>query len=48
MKITQEVREYAMQKEVAEESALERGLKEKAQEFLSAGAELYQRSTRQD
>ncbi|HKZ77254.1 MAG TPA: phosphomethylpyrimidine synthase ThiC [Pyrinomonadaceae bacterium] len=48
MKITQDVREYAAQKQIAEEAALSVGMKEKAQEFLSAGAELYQLSTRQN
>ena len=41
MKITEEVREYAAQQELAEEAALEAGLKEKAEEFRSAGAEIY-------
>jgi phosphomethylpyrimidine synthase len=42
MKITQEVREYAAQKEIAEEAALGLGMREKAAEFVSSGAELYQ------
>jgi phosphomethylpyrimidine synthase len=41
MKITQDVREYAAQKEIDEEAALEVGMKEKAEEFVAAGAELY-------
>jgi phosphomethylpyrimidine synthase len=41
MKITEEVREYAAQQELAEEAALEAGLKEKAEEFRAAGAEIY-------
>ena len=41
MKITQDVREYAAQQGVAENEALERGLQEKAQEFLDRGAEVY-------
>ena len=42
MKITQDVREYAAQKEIDEEAALSAGLKEKAEEFVSAGGEIYQ------
>jgi phosphomethylpyrimidine synthase len=41
MKITEEVREYAAQQELAEEAALEAGLKEKSEEFRAAGAEIY-------
>lgn len=43
MKITQEVREYAAQKEVADETALDVGLKDKAEEFLATGAEIYRK-----
>jgi phosphomethylpyrimidine synthase len=42
MKITQDVREYAAQKELDEQAALEAGMKEKAAEFITAGAEIYQ------
>jgi phosphomethylpyrimidine synthase len=42
MKITQDVREYAAQKEIDEKSALEVGMKEKAEEFVAAGSEIYQ------
>jgi phosphomethylpyrimidine synthase len=42
MKITQDVREYAAQKEIDEAAALGVGMKEKAEEFLAAGAEIYQ------
>ena len=42
MKITQDVREYAAQKEIDAEAALAAGMKEKAQEFVSTGAEIYQ------
>ena len=42
MKITQDVREYAAAQGLAEEAALEAGLKEKASEFVATGAELYQ------
>jgi len=41
MKITQDVREYAAQKEIDEQAALDVGLKEKAEEFVAAGAEIY-------
>jgi phosphomethylpyrimidine synthase len=44
MKITQDVREYAAQKEIDEQAALGVGLKEKAEEFIAAGAEIYQNS----
>ena len=42
MKITQDVREYAAQKEIDEQAALGVGMKEKAEEFVASGAELYQ------
>jgi phosphomethylpyrimidine synthase len=42
MKITQEVRDFAAQKELDEQAALEAGMKEKAAEFVAAGAEIYQ------
>jgi len=42
MKITQDVREYAAQKEIDEQAALDLGMKEKAEEFVAAGAEIYQ------
>jgi phosphomethylpyrimidine synthase len=42
MKITQDVRDYAAQKQLDEEAALAEGLKEKAAEFVAAGAEIYQ------
>ena len=41
MKITQEVRDYAAQQNLSEVVALESGLREKAQEFKQAGAEIY-------
>jgi phosphomethylpyrimidine synthase len=41
MKITQEVRDYAAQKQMSEVVALESGLREKAEEFKQAGAEIY-------
>src|SRR5437763_6030713 len=42
MKITQDVRDYAAQKEIDEQAALGVGMKEKAEEFVHKGAELYQ------
>jgi phosphomethylpyrimidine synthase len=42
MKITQDVREYAAQKEIDEQAALDVGMKEKAEEFVAAGGEIYQ------
>jgi phosphomethylpyrimidine synthase len=44
MKITQDVREYAAQKQIDEEAAFEVGMKEKAEEFVASGAEIYQPS----
>jgi len=44
MKITQDVREYAAQKEIDEQAALGVGMKEKAEEFVAAGGEIYQNS----
>ncbi|HSS19790.1 MAG TPA: phosphomethylpyrimidine synthase ThiC [Pyrinomonadaceae bacterium] len=49
MKITQDVREYAAQKELDEQAALGVGMKEKAEEFVAAGGEIYQaQNIRQD
>jgi phosphomethylpyrimidine synthase len=42
MKITQEVRDYAAKQGLDEQAALAAGMKEKADEFVAAGAELYQ------
>jgi phosphomethylpyrimidine synthase len=41
MKITQDVREYAAQQGLAESQALERGMQEKAQQFVEQGGEIY-------
>src|SRR5688500_9201062 len=41
MKITQDVRDYAVQKQLDEQRALEVGKKEKSEEFKKAGAEIY-------
>jgi phosphomethylpyrimidine synthase len=44
MKITQDVREYAKQKGVGEETALELGLQEKAAEFRRQGGRVYKKA----
>ena len=44
MKITQDVREYAAQKEIDEQAALGVGMKEKAEEFVASGGEIYERA----
>ena len=41
MKITQEVRDYAMRKGVSDEEALRIGMQEKSQEFAADGARIY-------
>ena len=41
MKITQDVRDYAAQKQLDEQQAIQIGLKEKAEEFRKTGAEIY-------
>jgi phosphomethylpyrimidine synthase len=41
MKITQDVRDYAAQKGLEEATALEEGMREKAEEFRQKGAEIY-------
>ncbi len=43
MKITQDVRDYAAAQGISEETALEQGMREKSQEFLARGAELYRK-----
>jgi phosphomethylpyrimidine synthase len=43
MKITQDVRDYAAQIGVSETEALEKGMEEKAVEFLKQGGEVYQK-----
>jgi phosphomethylpyrimidine synthase len=42
MKITQDVRDYAAQKGLEEQAALEAGMKEKAEEFKRSGGKIYQ------
>jgi phosphomethylpyrimidine synthase len=44
MKITEDVREYANQLGIAPEEALQKGMEEKSQEFIEAGATLYQKA----
>lgn len=41
MKITQDVREYAAQKEMDEQVALQAGMQEKSEEFRKTGGEIY-------
>ncbi|HWN98649.1 MAG TPA: phosphomethylpyrimidine synthase ThiC [Blastocatellia bacterium] len=41
MKITQEVRDYAAQKQLDEAVALESGMREKAEEFVQLGSQVY-------
>jgi phosphomethylpyrimidine synthase len=41
MKITEDVRKYAAEHGITEETAVEQGLKQKAAEFTKAGAEVY-------
>jgi phosphomethylpyrimidine synthase len=41
MKITQDVRDYAAQKELEEEKAIEKGMEEKSKEFIEKGGEVY-------
>lgn len=44
MKIPQDVRVYAAQKEIDEQAALGVGMKEKAEEFVASGGEVYRSS----
>jgi len=44
MKITQDVREYAAAQGVSENDALNKGMQEKAQEFVEQGAEIYRKA----
>ena len=43
MKISQDVREFAASHHLSEQAALEEGMKEKAVEFVKAGAEIYRK-----
>jgi len=42
MKVTQDVREYAAKNGLSENEALEKGLREKSEEFKNSGSEIYQ------
>jgi phosphomethylpyrimidine synthase len=42
MKITEDVRRYAKEKGLADQTAFKRGMKEKAKEFIAAG-DIYQK-----
>ncbi len=44
MKVTQEVRDYAASQGVSESEALEKGMQEKAAEFVKSGGKIYQKS----
>nr|NIP18098.1 phosphomethylpyrimidine synthase ThiC [Xanthomonadales bacterium]NIX12884.1 phosphomethylpyrimidine synthase ThiC [Xanthomonadales bacterium] len=44
MKITQDVRDYAREKGLEEQEALERGMEEKAEEFRNQGARVYKQA----
>jgi phosphomethylpyrimidine synthase len=41
MKISQDVRDYATAKGIAEEEALKLGMDEKSKQFLEEGADIY-------
>ena len=43
MKITQDVRDYAAAQGVAEKEALQKGMADKAKEFVQQGAEVYRK-----
>ena len=45
MKITQDVRDYAIQKGLEDQAALEAGMKEKAEEFKQTGGKIYREVT---
>jgi phosphomethylpyrimidine synthase len=42
MRITQDIREYAKTLQVSDEQAIELGMKQKSEEFVAAGASVYQ------
>ncbi len=44
MKITQDVRDYAASLGVAEDEAIQKGMEQKAVEFLKQGAEIYKKA----
>ena len=41
MKITEDVRKYAVEQKISENEALKKGLEEKSAEFVEKGAEVY-------
>ena len=41
VKITEDVRKYAVEQGVSEEEALQKGMEEKSREFTQKGSELY-------
>ena len=41
MKITQDIRDYAKQKGIDAQEAVEEGMREKAKEFVEKGAQVY-------
>ena len=41
VKITEDVRKYALEQGVSEEEALQKGMEEKSREFTQKGSELY-------
>jgi phosphomethylpyrimidine synthase len=44
MKISQEVREFAASHHLSEQEALEKGMEEKAVEFVETGGEIYKKT----
>jgi len=44
MKITQDVRDYAAKQGVSEQEALQKGMEEKAVQFVKDGAEIYKKA----
>ena len=44
MKITQDVREYAAKQGITENQALEKGMQEKAIQFVKSGSEIYKKT----
>jgi phosphomethylpyrimidine synthase len=44
MKISQEVRDYAATQGVDEQSALQKGMEQKAVEFVKQGADIYSKA----
>jgi phosphomethylpyrimidine synthase len=41
MKITEDVRKYAVELQISEEEALKKGMEEKSKEFAEKGNEIY-------